>query len=209
MKKLLFALFYISSIQCYSQIELSEITVYKDTIISSKVKIVDFGKYKGFVFPKKYGLVRFSHPKEKRECFDIDTILVRKIEEELTRQYYSAQKYFMEQRYNEIYEYERKYPGSYILKDLKKEEKQYWKSFEKNKDNMEKYLEDSDRQYIGYISNKGEKIIQIQITPRHYNYDDNFMKKGFSPIWLTQEGSDIEIIHYHLFTNKITINEDY
>ena len=119
MKKLLFALFYISSIQCYSQIELSEITVYKDTIISSKVKIVDFGKYKGFVFPKEYGLVRFSHPKEKRECFDIDTILVRKIEEELTRQYYSAQKYFMEQRYNEIYEYERKYPGSYILKDLK------------------------------------------------------------------------------------------
>lgn len=209
MKKLLFALFYISSIQCYSQIELSEITVYKDTIISSKVKIVDFGKYKGFVFPKEYGLVRFSHPKEKRECFDIDTILVRKIEEELTRQYYSAQKYFMEQRYKDIYEYERKYPGSYILKDLKKEEKQYWKSFEKNKDNMEKYLEDSDQQYIGYISNKGEKIIQIQITPHHYNYDDKFMKEGFSPIWLTQEGSDITIMYYHLFTNKITINEDF
>lgn len=209
MKKLLLALFYISSIQCYSQIELSEITVYNDTIISSKVQIVDFGKYKGFVFPKEYGLVKFSHPKEKRECFDIDTILVRKIEEELTRQYYSAQKYFMEQRYKEIYEYERKYPGSYILKDLKKEEKQYWKSFEKNKYNMGKYLEDSDRQYIGYISNESEKIIQIQITPHHYNYDDNFMKKAFSPIWLTQEGSDITIIHCHLFSNKITINEDF
>lgn len=202
-------MFHILSIQCYSQIELSEIAVYEDTTISSKVQIVDFGKYKGFVFPKEYGLIKFSHPKDKRGYFDIDNILIHKIDNELMSQYYFAHKYFMEQRYKEMYEYEKKYPGSYILKDLKKEETKYWKAFEKNRDKMEEYLENSDRQYIGYISNKDENIIEIQIVPHHYNYDDSFMKKGFAPIWLTEDGSDIITMHYHLSTNKITLNEDF
>ncbi len=209
MKKIFFVLFLILSMQCYSQIELPEITIYEDTTISSKVQLVDFGNYKGFIFPKEYGLIKFSHPKDKKSCFDIDTILIHKVEEELIRQYYSACKYFMEQRFLENDEYEKKNPGSYNKKNLNKQRKDYWKKFEKNKNKMEEYLESSDRQYIGYISNKGEKIIEIRIVPHRYNYDDNFMKKRFAPILLTEGGTDVTTMHYHLSTNKITVNEDF
>ncbi|MDH6310412.1 hypothetical protein M2451_003298 [Dysgonomonas sp. PFB1-18] len=209
MKKTFFILFCILSIQCYSQIELAEITVYEDTTIFSKVQIVDFGKYKGFIFPKEYGSIIFSHPKDKRSCFDIDKPLILKVDKELISQYYSANKYFMERRFQEIYENEKMHPGSYDVKALNKDRKDYWKIFKKNKNKMEEYLESSDRQYIGYVSNKGEKIIRIQIVPHHYNYDDNFMRKRFAPIYTSQDGSDVMTMHYHLSANRITVNEDF
>jgi hypothetical protein len=202
----------IPSIQCYCQVELPEIVVYEDTTISLKVQIVDFGNYKGYIFPKEYGEIKYGHPKDKRECFDIDTILIRKIDSELVSQYFSAHKYFMEQRFNEMYEYERQHPGSYDVESLKQEEKTYWEKGTKAKEVKRKmliYLENSDRQYLGYYSKDGKQIVEIQITPHSYNYDKKLMTKRFTPIWLSEEGSDVIIMHYHIDNNKLTVNEDF
>lgn len=179
-----------------------------DSSIAEKVKIVNFGNCNGYIFPKEYGVDYF---KKKMECIDLDTSLIRIIDKELVGQYFEANKRFMEIRFQEMFEMKETNPDAYEWRKLRKEEKRYWENFNKNKQVWIDKAKYSQRQYLGYINEKGEKIILIQLVD--FREDPYGLKKHidkqFISGWHGWFYSNISRMHYHLDTSKLTVNEDF
>jgi len=69
----------------------------------------------------------------------------------------------------------------------------------------------SDRQYLGYINDKEEKIILIQLVD--FREDPHGLKelvdKQFIIGWHGWFNSNISRMHYHVDSGKLTVNEDF
>ena len=179
-----------------------------DSTISEKVIKIDFADYHGYIFPKEYGDIYY---KNKKKCIDLDSSLVADIDVNLIEQYYNANKRFMEIRYQEMYDMKETNPDAYEWKELRKEERRYWRDFRKRKRIMTDKVKFSDRQYLGYINSKGEKIILIQLVD--FREDPHSLRKlvdkQFISGWHGWFYSNISRMHFNVDSDKLTVNEDF
>jgi len=210
MKYLLFLLTLISPIVLTAQDEGSfgVIVEETDSIIIEKVIKVEFTNYHGYIFPKEYGNIYYRN---KKNCIDLDSSLITEIDAELIEQYCKANKRFMKIRYQEMFDMKETNPDAYDWKELRKDERKYWRDFHKIKRKMIDEVKFSDRQYLGYINDKEEKIILIQLVD--FREDPHGLKelvdKQFIIGWHGWFNSNISRMHYHVDSGKLTVNEDF
>ena len=179
-----------------------------DSVIIDKVIKIDFVNYDGYIFPKEYGDIYYRN---KKKCIDLDSSRVADIDVKLIEQYYKANKRFMKIRYQEMYDMKETNPDAYEWKELRKSERRYWKDFRKNKRKMIEKVKFSDRQYLGFINSKGEKIILIQLVD--FREDPHSLRglvdKQFISGWHGWFYSNISRMHFHVNSDKLTVNEDF
>lgn len=210
MKFLILVLIYLFPILLYAQDESSFGVVIEDidSTIAENVEVIYFDNYNGYIFPKEYG---DSYFRKEKKCLDLDTSLIKIVDKELVNQYLSANKRFMEIRFQEMFDMKETRPDAYDWKALKKDEKNYWKSFRKNRQVWIDKVKYSDRQYLGYINSEGEKIILIQLVD--FREDPHslkrFVDKQFISGWHGWFYSNISRMHYHVDSGKLTVNEEF
>ena len=177
------------------------------TIIKKVVKI-DFTNYNGYIFPKEYGEIYF---RGKKNCIDLDSNYITKIDSEIIKQYYNAKKRFMKIRYQEMLYMKGTNSDAYDWNEFRKSERRYWRNFRKGKRKMIDKVKNSDRQYLGYVNSKGKKIILIQLVD--FREDPYSLKilvdKQFIRGWHGWFYSNIVRMHYHIDSRKLTVNEDF
>lgn len=93
-----------------------------------------------------------------------------------------------------------------IKKDYKKLKKNKLKNYQKH----ESVINQFDKQIIGFINDKGEKLILIQMIDFRedpYNLKPYF-KKGWIDGWHGWFETNVRRLHFHLKNNQFTMNED-
>ncbi len=172
-----------------------------------KVKVIQLNKYKGYIFPKEYADTYFC--KENLKGFDLDSLVIQEVETELLSNYIEVNRTFMELRFKEMYELKRNNSDANNWDKLKKEEKKYFKEFRKNRDKWMEHITSRDRQYLGYINKKGEKIVLINLI--ELGDDPCCLRKNLDKkIILMTNNSCCEsnIMHYNFSQKKLSVNEE-
>ena len=210
-------LFLLLNLSVYAQ---REMVVPQDSIgsevIFEKKKYqadsIQFNEYQAFVFQKEYGDVFYQKDIETgfiQSGIDLDVAIVKEIDFLLTKNnILEVDRKFMQSRFQEMHAMRETNPSAYDWTELEREEKRYWDSFEKDKE--QRYFHILDRQYIGYVNKKGEKIVQIFLID--FGDDQHTREKinqGLIPIFTNTESyPKVKVLRYNLSTEKLIINED-
>jgi hypothetical protein len=128
------------------------------------VQVVRFSHSRGVIFPAGYGRQFFSRDTSMIHAtyFTPDTALIWKMERSISDQYCAAMV-----RFNRS-------TGLFSEQELKR--------FEVKCSKWQKNLKYKDKQYIGYISAKGEKIILVNIVD--FSKDPYHLKRTLTFSWI-------------------------
>ena len=184
--------------------------IVKDT--SYQADIIQFDEHIAYIFQKEYGDVFYKNDIKKgflQSGLDLDLPLIKEIDSLLTEEnIIEADKKFMQFQYQEMYAM----PNAYSRAEVEIWEKEGRENFEKDRDKRirEQRYAKLDRQYFGYINNRGEKIVKIFLIDFG---DDPFNSKKLVnqrivPLFTNGIYPRVKILHYNLSTRKLTVNED-
>jgi len=184
-----------------------------DSNIKKNIHLVHFTHSTGVIFPAAYGEKKFGRNKwwEGKTFFTPDSVLIKKIDKEISDQYGIAHMRFNSLNWDGTIE---RLKADSDFKELKiarkqrhiqeKREKKFWAKWKNN-------LIYDDRQYIGYISANGEKIIYVQFL--NFREDPYGLKPMLANSWI--EGwhgwfeTNRRLLHFHIEKNLLTINEEF
>jgi hypothetical protein len=184
-----------------------------DSSLKSEIQFLQFDSSIGVVFPAKYTEIALSQNNDwkNKQAFTPDTSLIRIVENEIARQYCQANKTFEDSTWR----YEK---ASYFRIREHKEFKQAKNRYHKSLNFIDKFcpkwkhdLIYFDKQFMGYISATGERIILIQLCD--FRQDPYLLKSRFNESWIDGWHGWFEtnrrLLHFNVDKNLLTINEDY
>ena len=175
-----------------------------DSLIRKNIHLVKIGHTTSVVFPAEYGKRRFGKNLDMI-FFTPDTNLVKRINNEIINQYCKANERFLTNFWQNN------------LKVSKGDTINLNKSIEVSKLESSKYCDlwqvnsaFYDKQFVGYFSKKGEKILLIKLID--FRQDPYKLKSNLAITWI--DGwhgwfySNIIQLHYHVDKDLLTIDED-
>jgi len=176
-----------------------------DSSLWEKIKYVRFSESEGAIFPSKFTKTLIG---QNKKAFDPDTATVKLAESELVKQYCTAHRNFNEKIKSNTLR------NLYLSSDFKSI-RDYKKQIQNEKRILKKYCTkwqndvlQSDKQIIGYVNEKGEKLLWIKIVD--FREDPYNLKPQFYTSWI--DGShgwfetNLEHMIFHLKDNRITVN---
>lgn len=176
-----------------------------DKIISKNIHLVKAGNTTSVIFPAAYGKKQFGRLHPGMVFFTPDTNLVKRINNEIIYQYCKANERFLTNFWQNN------------LKVSKGDTINLNKSIEVSKLESSKYCDlwqvnsaFYDKQFVGYFSKKGEKILLIKLID--FRQDPYKLKSNLAITWI--DGwhgwfySNIIQLHYHVDKDLLTIDED-
>ena len=177
------------------------------------MQFLKFDSSIGAVFPARYTeiILTKNNDWQNKKAFTPDTSLIRIVETEIARQYCQTNKTFEDSTWR----YEK---ASYFRirehKEFKKAKKRYYKSLAFIDKFCPKWKHDLiyfDKQFMGYISATGERIIYIQLCD--FREDPYLLKRIFKESWIGGWHGWFETntrrLHFNVDKNLLTINDDY
>jgi len=189
MKCTILILFYCSFILAQKTAPATRIT---DSI--TEIKVFNLKESKGIVFPSEYAKKLFIEDSTDTVIgfFTPDEKTIRFIDEELPKKYYSTIQKFNNQ-------------WKKVLDD-----KEYFKeqklALKKEANNVNKYC----KQFFGYINDRKEKIIVIQLLD--FSEDPSDVKKQVTKEYIIGfHGwfeTNVSHMRFHVESKKFTVNED-
>ena len=160
----------------------------------TEIKAFTLKESKGIVFPSEYAKKLFIEDSTDNIIgfFTPDEKTIRFVDEELPKKYYSTMQKFNNQWENTM--------------DDKERFKEQKVALKKQANNVSKYY----KQFFGYINDKKEKIIVIQLLD--FSEDPSEVKKlvtkefiiGFHGWFET----NVSRLRFHVESKKFTVNED-
>ena len=219
-------LFFVTNFNLYAQEEVLEDSIFIPKIVylnfpkiipinrDYQADTIQFDEYIAYVFQKEFGDVYYKDEVKRgnmRSGLDLNLTLIKEIDSLLTEEnILEADREFMQNFYR--MEYSLRVDSA----EVEQLEKEHWERFEKYSETIirEKKYAKLDRQYIGYINEKGEKIVRIYIID--YGEDPHNIKGKMRycfPPQITSSSGNIfyplvERYHYNLTTKKLTVNKD-
>jgi hypothetical protein len=183
-----------------------------DSTLLKDIRFVHFDSSIGVIFPAEYGKHKFGKNIywQKRNFFTPDTNLIKQIDTAIANQYCIALTRFdnavWERTLNNLKEDNDK-------KGLKRAKEQIVDQKERFRKFCPQWQHDliyQDRQYIGFTTDEGKKIIYIQLLD--FRQDPYKLKPAFSTSWI--DGwlgwfeTNTNRLYFHVDKNLLTINED-
>lgn len=154
-----------------------------DSNTKKEIRIIHYGVHDGVIFPASYCEKEFGNRGfyADKKFFTPDTNLIRLVDQEMNLQYCSERRKAIAKFYYNI-----------NVDSLKTDSKQA-KRYENNKPELDKFSDSDcniwikvypnyDKQYIGYINSKGEKIIKIKLFD--FREDPYKMKNYLNISWI-------------------------
>jgi hypothetical protein len=183
-----------------------------DSNLLKDIRIVHFDSSNGLIFPGEYGKQKFGKNMgwERRTFFTIDTSLIKQIDTAIINQYCTAMRRFDDEVWNRTIESLKDDNDKKSLSRAKQQMALSKKRFQMNCPEWQEELKYYDKQYIGYSTEDGERIIYIQLLD--FRQDPYNLKPLFSFSWIDGWHGWFETntrrLHFHVATNLLTINED-
>ena len=183
-----------------------------DSALIKEIRYIYFDNSRGVIFPAEYGRQMFGKDiySQQRTFFTPDTLLIKNIDTAIINQYCKAAIRFSDSGWKRTIE---SLKEDNDIEGLKRAEMQMKKSQEQFNKFCPKWQQDLkyfDKQFIGFINGAGEKIIYIQLCD--FRQDPYKLKSILNTAWVDGWHGWFETntkrLHYHLDTNKLTINED-
>ncbi len=151
------------------------------------------------IFPAKY------HPNFNQDYlknrFTPDTAIISLVEKKLKEQYVDAFKRYLMAEWKTYENNKEMYEWDKLLKNRKSREKSILKAANNKKGEMDHF----DRQYLGLINLKGEKIILIHLL--NFTNDEFNLKNSLDKEWITGFGdwfeSNTESFEYVIDRDKL------
>lgn len=177
-----------------------------DKNLNDSIMILKFESREGIVFPERYAKELFKNSFQR--YFTPSKCEIIEAETELEKQYCQARKAFW--NYRKLQNLEDFKNDRKELKEILNYYKKREKLFTKNCPKRQIQLINCDRQFLGFYNNIGEKIIRIQIID--FSQDPYKLKNLFYKSWI--DGwhgwfeTNVDIMHFNLNTNKLTVNDD-
>jgi hypothetical protein len=189
--------------------------VYLNKIDSSfrkDIRFVHFDSSIGVIFPAEYGKQKFGpiFGYTKYTFFTPDTSLIKQIDVAVSSQYCIASRRFDKKNWNSTIRTLRAMKNKKELALAKKQRAKLKDWYEPFCPKRQHDLIYKDRQYLGIITEKAEKLIYIQLLD--FRKDPYVLRPFFKISWI--EGwhgwfeTNTESLHFHLEKNRLTINED-
>ena len=183
-----------------------------DSNLLKDIRFVHFDSSIGVIFPKEYAKKRFGKTLgwEKYVFFSPDTALIKQIDTAIINQYCVAMIRFDSAVWSRTLENLKGDINKKSLARAKKQMAEQQQRFEKSCTQWQHDLMYQDRQYIGYITDSGDKIIYIQFLD--FRQDPYKLKSAFSTSWINGWHGWFETntnrLRFHVDKNLLTINED-
>ncbi|MCX8020805.1 MAG: hypothetical protein N2747_09960 [Chitinophagaceae bacterium] len=183
-----------------------------DSNLIKDIRFVHFDSSVGVNFPAEYAKQKFGKNIywQKRSFFTPDTNLIKRIDTAITKQYCIATIKFITEGWQNTLENLKVDNDKKSLKRARKQMATQKKRFEKFCPQWQHDLIYHDRQYIGFITQDGEKIIYIQLLD--FRQDPYNLKPAFSTSWIDGWHGWFETntnrLHFHVEKGLLTINED-
>ncbi len=184
-----------------------------DSSLKTKLQLLQFDSSIGIVFPAEYAtkILSQSNDWENKQTFTPDTSLIRIVEAEITNQYCQSEKRWQDSSWK----YDKTtYSRIFERKEFRKAKKRYHYWLNLIDTACPKWKHDLryfDKQFMGYISAKGERIIYIQLCD--FREDPYLLKKIFKESWIDGWHGWFEtnrrLLHFNVDKNLLTTNEDY
>ncbi|MFN8306999.1 MAG: hypothetical protein U0T79_09510 [Ferruginibacter sp.] len=183
-----------------------------DSSLKSKIQTLQFGSSIGVIFPAEYSSSILSSRYDSNfvQTFTPDSNLIRMVEGEIVRQYCHAEKQWQDEKWEEDKNY---YSRIWEHKELKKAKKRYhyWLNYIDTACPRWQYdLRYIDKQFMGYITKAGEKIIYVQLCD--FREDPYKLKNVFKESWI--QGwhgwfyTHCRFRYFNINKNTSTINGD-
>jgi hypothetical protein len=186
-------------------------TIGSDSTIRSKIRIVHFDNSLGTIFPAEYAKILFGDNINWRNktFITLDTALIKKIDITFIQQYCLANLNFLNNKWS--------LDKAYLLDNASKIEYRKAKRFNKNQLKLlEKFCPQRQndiafkfKQYLGFINEKGEKIIYIQLI--NFKEDQYNLRSRFTKDWIDGFGewfeSNTEKYYYNIDKGILSISE--
>jgi hypothetical protein len=176
------------------------------------VRFVHFDSSVGVVFPKEYARKKFGKTMgwEKYVFFTPDTTLIKEIDAEINRQYCNAMTRFNSAVWDRTIDNLKEDNDKKSLKRAKRQMETQKQRFEKFCPQRQHDLLYHDKQYIGYVTDSGDRIIYIQVLD--FRQDPYKLKPAFGVAWIDGWHGWFETntnrLHYHVDKKLLTVNED-
>jgi hypothetical protein len=183
-----------------------------DSNLKKDIRFVHFDSSIGVIFPADYGKQKFGSNIywQKRTFFTPDTNLIKQIDTTIKNQYCIAMTRFDDAVWKRTLDNLKEDSESESLKRAKEQMTEQKKRFKKFCPKWQQDLIYHDRQYIGFITEDGDKIIYIQFLD--FRQDPYNLKPAFEISWIDGWHGWFETntnrLHFHVNKNLLTINED-
>ena len=180
--------------------------VQVDSALKKDIQIIHLTHSTGVIFPAEYGKKVLGVNGLTKDCtfFTPDSVWVKKNELEIDRQYCTATKEYWKSILSGSKTDTSKHPQ--YIKDTTVALKAAAKFCANWQANQIYY----DRQYIGYITPTGDKIIVVQLID--FRDDPHKYKQIFTSVWIAGwHGwyySNIFIVYFNTNKNKLTIDKE-
>jgi len=183
-----------------------------DSTFLKDVRFVHFDSSVGVIFPAGYGKQKFGTNInwQKRTFFTPDTSLIKQIDISITNQYCIARKRFDDAQWKTILDYLKENNDTNSLKRAREQMAEQKSQFKQMCRQWQHDLIYLDRQYIGFITEEGDKIIYVQYLD--FREDPYKLKPAFNISWI--DGwhgwfeTNMKRLHFNTEKNLLTINED-
>lgn len=183
-----------------------------DSTLIKEIRFVHFDSSIGVIFPADYGKQKFGKNIywQKRTFFTPDTNLIKQIDTAIKNQFCIAMTRFDDAVWERTLDNLREDNDKKSLEIAKKQKNEQKKRFEIFCPQWQHDLIYKDRQYIGFITEDGDKIIYIQFLD--FRQDPYKLKPAFTLSWIDGWHGWFETntnrLHFHVDKNLLTINED-
>jgi hypothetical protein len=181
-------------------------------VLQKEVVILQFEHSQAVIFPASYAQKLFGNKRHWDEYmfYTPDSALVRRIDKEILDQYCAASKRFNESAWSTTIAYS---SSANDKSSLKLAKKQMIESKQRFAEYCKKWKADSKywgKQYVGYITPKGEKMIYVQLLD--FRKDPYHLNESFKLSWIDGWHGWFEtnrrMLHYHVDKKLLTVNED-
>jgi hypothetical protein len=182
-----------------------------DSSLLREIQFVRFDNSEGVIFPAEYGKQKFGKNMwwGKRTFFTPDTNLIKLIDTAIINQYCVAMRRFNDAVWSRTIENLEADNEKKSLATAKQQMADDKKRFGKFCPQWQKELTYHDKQYIGFVTEEGERIIYIQLLD--FRQDPYNLKPVFDVSWIDGWHGWFETntkrLHYHVDKNQLTINE--
>ncbi len=183
-----------------------------DSSLLKDIRYVHFDSSIGVIFPAEYGKKIFGKINGwgKRVFFTPDTTLVKQINAAIMSQYCIAMTRFDSAVWSRTLDNLKEDDNKKSLKQAKEQMVDHKERFEKLCPQWQHDLIYYDRQYVGFITEEGDKMIYIQFLD--FRQDPYKLKQAFGISWIGGWHGWFETntnrLHFHVDKNLLTINED-
>lgn len=183
-----------------------------DSSLKKDIRFIHFDSSIGVIFPAEYGKKKFGKIMgwEKYKFFTPDTTLLKQIDTAIINQYCIAMTRFDSAVWSRTLDNLKEDNDRKSLKRAKEQMADQKKRFEKFCPQWQHELIYQDRQYIGFITETGDRMIYIQFLD--FRQDPYNLKPAFGTSWIDGWHGWFETntnrLHFHVDRNLLTINED-